>query len=276
METYDIVFDGESQSNLGRIVLAGILSKNERLPKPIMRLLGCYALVYITEGQGHFQDAQGFRYRVKKGDLLFLYPEIGHTYGPGKGEIWNEIYIVFEGPVFDLWYRQGLFNPQRPVIHLEPVDYWFKQLKNTIWSVPQSGPSYSLVRLCQFQKILSNIFLYEKNQTIGKVDDVWLGQAKILLEKNINRKLDYEKIAFELGMSYESFRKKFCKMAGVSPGKYRTRRLMDRACEILTTGDSTLRSIAIQLGFCDEFYFSRRFKQITGLSPRDFKKALSL
>lgn len=111
---------------------------------------------------------------------------------------------------------------------------------------------------------------------MGKVNDVWLAQAKMLLDENVNAKLDYDEIAFELGLSYEIFRKRFGKMAGVSPGKYHSQRLVDRACEILAKGDLTLKEIAAQLGFCDEFYFSRRFKQIAGLSPKDFQKALSL
>ena len=43
METSCIVFDSENRSDLGRIVLAGILSANERSPQPTMRLLGRYA-----------------------------------------------------------------------------------------------------------------------------------------------------------------------------------------------------------------------------------------
>jgi AraC-like DNA-binding protein len=29
------------------------------------------------------------------------------------------------------------------------------------------------------------------------------------------------------------------------------------------------------LGFCDEFYFSRRFREITGKSPSEFRAILS-
>jgi len=39
-------------------------------------------------------------------------------------------------------------------------------------------------------------------------------------------------------------------------------------------GNLTDRQIAERLGFCDEFYFSRRFKQLTGRSPRQFREEL--
>lgn len=50
--------------------------------------------------------------------------------------------------------------------------------------------------------------------------------------------------------------------------KYRLIRRIDRACELMQQGRLTDRQIAECLGFCDEFYFSRRFKQNTGKSPR--------
>lgn len=38
--------------------------------------------------------------------------------------------------------------------------------------------------------------------------------------------------------------------------------------------DLSDKQIAAELGFCDEFHFSRRFKQITGRSPRAFRSGL--
>ncbi len=33
-------------------------------------------------------------------------------------------------------------------------------------------------------------------------------------------------------------------------------------------------AISEQLGFCDAFHFSRRFKRITGMTTRDFRRSL--
>ena len=47
-----------------------------------------------------------------------------------------------------------------------------------------------------------------------------------------------------------------------------------RACELLADGELTGRQIAAALGFNDEFHFSRRFHQITGRTPSQFRAAL--
>jgi AraC-like DNA-binding protein len=61
---------------------------------------------------------------------------------------------------------------------------------------------------------------------------------------------------------------------GVSPVRFRTIRRIDAACAMLLAPDQTIASIAVALGFSDEYHFSRRFKQVTGLPPREFRRRL--
>ncbi len=224
-----------------------------------------------SSGGGHFEDTLGFAHRLQPGDLLFLYPEIGHTYGPGPEDFWNEIFIIFEGAIFDLWLEKGLLNPHRPLLHLEPVDYWFNRFKDTVWATPQAGPEYALVRLCRLQQLLADILVYDQQRGADQVDHEWLSLAKTLLMANLQAKPDFEEIAAALGMSYDGFRKRFSKEAGVSPARFHTLRRMDRACELLLNQSLTLKEIAQQLGFVDEYHLSKRFKQVIGVSPTGFR-----
>lgn len=267
-----ITFNDGAGSALGQVVVAGIVRDSPGLaPQKPSRLLDYYGMVYVTTGGGHFEDAFGFSHRIVPGDLLFLFPQVGHTYGPGPSDFWNEIFIIFEGPLFDLWRNKELLSPQRPVLHLEPVDYWFNRFKETVWSVPQTGAEYALVRLCRLQQLLADIFVYEQQQGFEQVDHEWLAQAKALLKANLHTKPDFDQIAAALGMSYDGFRKRFSKDAGVSPARYHTLRRMDKACELLLIEDQTLKEIALQLGFADEYHLSKRFKQIIGVSPTGFR-----
>jgi AraC-like DNA-binding protein len=49
---------------------------------------------------------------------------------------------------------------------------------------------------------------------------------------------------------------------------------MDRAAARLRVDDSPLKEIAAELGFCDEFHFSKLFKRRTGLSPSAYRTQL--
>jgi AraC family transcriptional regulator, transcriptional activator for feuABC-ybbA operon len=45
---------------------------------------------------------------------------------------------------------------------------------------------------------------------------------------------------------------------------------VDKAKEIIIEGDKKIKEVAQILGFTDEFYFSRIFKKIEGISPTEF------
>jgi AraC-like DNA-binding protein len=75
-------------------------------------------------------------------------------------------------------------------------------------------------------------------------------------------------------MSYTLFRKRFLELTGATPSQYRTVEIIRRACGRLLETDDPLYQIAADLGFHDPFHFSRRFKQVVGLSPSDFRRQI--
>jgi AraC-like DNA-binding protein len=75
-------------------------------------------------------------------------------------------------------------------------------------------------------------------------------------------------------MSYSLFRKRFLQLTGTTPSQYRTVEIMRRACRRLLETDDPVYHIAADFGFHDAFHFSRRFKQVVGFSPCDFRRQM--
>lgn len=241
------------------------------LPKRPMRVFGHYALVYITQGRGTLQDAQGLYRQVQAGDLIFIFPEIGHTYGPADGQFWDEIWIAFDGPVFDLWRDSKHLDDANPILHLEPVDFWTRQLTDVVWSVPDLGKESALVRVCRLQQFIADARKHASFRNSTNNHTAWLAQAKQLLESSGAQKPSYHDIAAQLGISYDGFRKRFTKEMGISPDRHYNRYRMSQVCELLVSEQLALREIAYRLGFSDEYHLSKRFKQMIGMSPSEFR-----
>jgi AraC-like DNA-binding protein len=100
----------------------------------------------------------------------------------------------------------------------------------------------------------------------------WLAEAKAMLDVDLEIKIAPKTVARNLDMSYETFRKGFQKQFGVSPGLYRTQRRISVARRLLKLTTMTQQQIAEHLGFSDEFHFSKRFKQIEGVTPREYRR----
>ena len=251
---------------MGRVTVGGTLRDSTGVHASPMRVLGSYAWVYLTSGSGWFQEAGRPRRRVRAGDLLLLFPEIPHAYGPDAGGRWDEIHAVFDGPVFDLWRARGLLVPEQPVRSLRPIRRWFLRFASVL--APALSPLERVVRL---QEVLAQALASADRSRGPSRDTAWAARARALLEENPGSELYLSEVARALGMSEETFRKRFVRATGVSPWRYRLTRRTEIACRWLHEGGLSNKEIAARLGFSDEFHFSRCFKRITGRSPTQFR-----
>ena len=81
-----------------------------------------------------------------------------------------------------------------------------------------------------------------------------------------------EELAAVRGMTRETFSRKFSAALGMTPKQFLTRTLLNRACALLLRGNRLVREVAFELGFANEFYFSRFFRKQTGIPPHRFRK----
>jgi AraC-like DNA-binding protein len=266
-------FNSVVASPVGSITSAGFV-ENTRVGAGPERVFGQYALVYILAGNVFYRDANNLKLDLGPGDLILIFPDLAHAYGPKTPGTWTSLWLSFHGKIFDLWREQGLLDEARPVHHLEPVDAWFRRLDSILGAPRQTGYAPPLLEVCRLQTILAEIVTGSGRQTAYQDDLHWASLACARLDASLDSAPDWEDIARHLGTTPETFRKRFTRLVGHPPARYRTGRLVDRACELMQERRLTDRQIADSLGFCDEYYFSRRFKQITGRSPRAFRRLM--
>ncbi len=72
----------------------------------------------------------------------------------------------------------------------------------------------------------------------------------------------------------ETFRRRFTRELGIPPARFRAGKIMEAACHLLLYTSLTSAQIAERLNFSDEYHFSRRFKQIRGETPTQFRRRL--
>ena len=84
-------------------------------------------------------------------------------------------------------------------------------------------------------------------------------------------KLDIEAICNMSFISASSLQRAFAKCFAMSPKQYLIRLRMNRALELLTKNELSVKEISFACGFADEKYFSRAFKRKYGYPPSQFK-----
>lgn len=84
--------------------------------------------------------------------------------------------------------------------------------------------------------------------------------------------LAINELAAEVGMSRSQFGRLFRKLFGQSPRDYLSSVRVNAAAHLLNETDLKTTDIALQTGFYDHSHFSRAFKAIMSLSPREYRK----
>ncbi|MCU0796769.1 MAG: AraC family transcriptional regulator [Akkermansiaceae bacterium] len=253
---------------LGRVVEAGEIRHS---PGGMVRFryLSRYAVMIVTRGEGIYEDEEGRQRSLVAGDWVLVLPDLGHSYRPLMAGGWDEIYVMFEGPVFDLWRQRGLLGPSRL---LGRVDDAAAVRQGLLENVVEAEGS-ALTRFCAFQSWLAGVLEGGMDAREGeKGIDAWFQEACRKLSQPGAR---VQQVAGELGMGYESFRKSFRAQAGVSPHRYHLQQVINRAASMLEATSMKSADIAHALGFCDEPYFSRVFRKTTGRSPSEYRGARS-
>lgn len=92
-----------------------------------------------------------------------------------------------------------------------------------------------------------------------------------LLQRNYTTPYRVEELAEIAGLSESRFRVLFKRFTGFSAVQYQNRIRINRARGLLLSGEHTVTRVAELTGFRDVYYFSRLFKQITGISPSSLR-----
>jgi hypothetical protein len=79
-------------------------------------------------------------------------------------------------------------------------------------------------------------------------------------------------MAAAAGYSREHFIRAFHAAYGETPGRYRTRRRVERACDLLRSANLTVTEICLLVGFTSLGSFSARFAELTGMSPSAYRR----
>jgi len=166
---------------VGEIELAGMLRNVTGIDPTGMRILRRFTLVLMVEGRGYYRDARGTKLELGPGDVVLVFPEIAHAYGPLPGTEWTQIYFVFDGPQFQLWRAQGLLAPEHPVLRLGAVDYWRRRLHEVVKGEPLHRPGAPLRALGRLLHVMTDMIASDAESTRQAGRDVWLEKSLRLL-----------------------------------------------------------------------------------------------
>lgn len=235
-----------------------------------------YVFIYCTDGAGRY-TLKGKTYEVGANQYFILPAGVPHTYASDEQNPWTIYWIHFKGelaPYFSLMQdgpvdvRPGVFSRISNRIDL------FEEIMHTL---EMSYMHENLLYACSiFHHFLGTLRYLQQYREAGyatggqsEIDVV--GEAIHYMKENIGRRLTLRDIARHSGYSPSRFSEMFSKSTGSSPLAYFNRLKVQKACNLLDFTDMKINRICYKVGIDDCYYFSRLFRKVMGMSPRDYR-----
>jgi AraC family transcriptional regulator len=102
-----------------------------------------------------------------------------------------------------------------------------------------------------------------------------LTRAIRYVDDNLNKEITLDGLAQEASLSKYHFSRLFRKHFGISPMQFVISQKITKAKELLKRKDSTISTVAAEIGFNDLSSFSEQFKKFAGRTPTKFREQLS-
>ncbi len=233
-----------------------------------MRAFGFFCLLQLTAGDGYFYDGAAEKMTfLKPGDGLLVSPGFRHRYG-GYAMPFVEDSICFSGPIPETLLKRGIVrNGTAPFGNgrrLLPVIA--KIRKGTLESLFEAR--------AELIALMIDVFRSREPEHDPALSDA-VPQLVRAVRSSRGCGWSVSQMAEYANMSENYLRRLFRNRMGVSPKMFLDRLWLDRAAELVCGSKKSFASIAGELGDGDDYYFFRRFKKLTGLTPTEYRKTYS-
>lgn len=236
------------------------------------RVLQEYQVNYITEGEGLMETREG-SYHIREGSVIMLKPNVWHRYRPLKNTGWTEHYVGFMGASASAMMMSAALLRDTPVVQVGLHENIIRIIQDIENLVKTERPGYQQISSGLLIQLLGHIISLKKNENFrhGQVEKS-IQKACLIIREHPSDNLKIEELAEQVNLNYSIFRKAFKRYTGLSPMQYHSTLRLKQATHLLTNTDMSIKEISFDLGFCSVFYFSKLFKEKTGMTPGEFRK----
>jgi len=235
-----------------------------------------YLLHYVLDGKGVFETG-GRRYELTKGQGFLIVPGTIAFYQADRLNPWSYCWIGFNGSLAGSLLHQAGLSMKSPILDF-PEDRAVRDCIREMTESRRFGPAreYRLAGLLHM--LLSEFIAAHPPVEIVRRDawsEAYVEKVKDFIQLNYAQKITVEDIAAFAGLSRSYLCSLFRKSEGTSVQGYLVQYRMRKACELMGNPEFSIGDIARSVGYGDPLLFSKMFRKVMGVSPRQYRERMT-
>ena len=229
-------------------------------------------LIYCFAGRGKLRT-ETWQGAIKSGEILVLPSGVSHRYWADEADPWSIYWCHFTGFLAGEYVSHLMGEESSPVISLGQSPALISQFRTLLQATSTGYDLHAMVYAANMLKqLLTSIALAVKDKAEEAKSDFNIQSVQALMLQNLDKPLTLDYLASSVGLSRYHFSKKYKQVTGYAPIQHLIRMKVEYASYLLETSDTSIAEIATKVGYEDALYFSRQFKRVTGVSPRQFRQ----
>lgn len=237
-----------------------------------------YIFHYVISGTGVLMadDTNGITrtYSIKSGQGFMLFPGQINTYIADRTLPWEYTWIEFDGLRVKEAIEIAGLSPDFPVYRANSKELCADMMNEMLYISHHSeeSPFHLIGHLYLFLDYLTRSAASAKLTQSGRLRDFYIREALSFIEQNFQNDISVEDIAAQCGLNRSYFGKIFRDTVGKSPQEFLMSYRMVKAAELLKLTQLSVGDIGNAVGYPNALHFSRAFKTIYGVSPRNWRQ----
>ena len=237
-----------------------------------------YLFHYVINGRGilYADDSHGHTntFKVHSGEGFLIFPEQVNTYVADMSNPWEYTWLEFDGLRVKHALEVAGFSPEQPIYRTKLQDLREK-LKNEMLQIVENNNASQFQLIGHLYMFVDYLTRSADNAGINvanRLRDSYIREAVAYVENNYQKNITVEEIATALKLDRSYFGKIFRLATGKSPQRFLMNYRMIKAAELLTLTKTPISEIGVSVGYENQMHFSRAFKTIYGISPREWRR----
>jgi AraC family transcriptional regulator of arabinose operon len=229
--------------------------------------------IYCAEGTGWCEIANR-RHEVSKNQLLVVPAFTPHAYGAGKKLPWTIHWFHAVGSNVPIYLEKLAVSQARPVVPLGGDVHLFSLFEDVLEGLEHGFTLTHLIYAAHSLTHLMGLILRHKEEFWHGEGDVRDRVAKSIefMKSHLQEPLNIATLAALVRLSRSHYTTLFRRVIGYAPLSYLNHLRMQEAVRLLNTTELSIKRISDQLGFSDQFYFSRAFSKMHNHSPSEHRR----
>ncbi|CAN7445385.1 AraC family transcriptional regulator [Paenibacillus sp. LjRoot56] len=231
-----------------------------------------YKIHFIHKGTGLVRIGNE-THQLNPGQGFLIYPHVISYYEADEAEPWTYSWIGFQGVQVESILSRTRLSPEQPVF---PMD---RRVMPSMYEQLTEANAHAHSADLQLKVILYEFMtaLVEAAPASSMGDvfpnkwDSYMIQAMEFIHAHYNESISIEGLAALLKLDRKYFSAIFKEATGLPPQQYLLQYRMNKASELLEKSNYAIGEIANSVGYQDQLIFSKMFKRVKGVSPKQFR-----